>query len=180
MAVEIWDVHGKNIEDTGMPGELVCTRPHPSMPVFFWGDHNNEKYRKAYFDTYPGMYFVALEIVKLFTHNARYQGVWRQGDFIVKNPKTRGFMILGRRYGPYSVVRGESEELTITLATVCSIPAECGSARPRYMPFLINSAMNLTTHYVWDSVGQRTMTSASCFFARCVLVSSLLMHSFSV
>lgn len=62
MAVEIWDIHGKNIEDTGMPGELVCTRPHPSMPVFFWGDQDNEKYRKAYFDTYPGMSCVAFHV----------------------------------------------------------------------------------------------------------------------
>ena len=54
MAVEIFDVDGKNIEETGTPGELVCTRPHPSMPVCFWGDKNDEKYRKAYFDTYPG------------------------------------------------------------------------------------------------------------------------------
>ena len=54
MAVEIFDVDGKNIEETGTPGELVCTRPHPSMPVRFWGDNNDEKYRKAYFDTYPG------------------------------------------------------------------------------------------------------------------------------
>lgn len=33
-----------------------------------------------------------------FTHKNRHKGTWRQGDFIVKNPKTRGFMILGRRY----------------------------------------------------------------------------------
>ncbi len=78
MAVEIFDHKGKNIEDTGMPGELVCTRAHPSMPVCFWGDKNDEKYHKAYFDTYPG--------------------VWRHADFIVKNPQTKGYIILGRRY----------------------------------------------------------------------------------
>ena len=54
MAVEVWDLHGKNIEETGTPGELVCVRPHPSMPVSFWGDNNDEKYRKAYFDMWPG------------------------------------------------------------------------------------------------------------------------------
>ncbi|KAI0755922.1 hypothetical protein BC629DRAFT_1584604 [Irpex lacteus] len=92
MAVEIWDLHGKNVEETGTPGELVCVRPHPSMPVFFWGDKNNEKYKKAYFDMWPG--------------------VWRQGDFIVKNPKTKGFMILGRSDGvlnPSGVRFGSAE-----------------------------------------------------------------------
>lgn len=54
MAVEIFDSDGKNIEDTATPGELVCTRPHPSMPVYFWADKNDEKYRNAYFKRYPG------------------------------------------------------------------------------------------------------------------------------
>lgn len=54
MKVEIFDPEGKNIEDTGLPGELVCTRPHPSLPLGFWGDESGEKFRKAYFDTYPG------------------------------------------------------------------------------------------------------------------------------
>lgn len=54
MAVEIFDPDGKNIEDTGMPGELVCTRPHPSMPVYFWADKNDEKYRNAYFNKFAG------------------------------------------------------------------------------------------------------------------------------
>ena len=54
ISTQIFDYNGKNIEDSGVPGELVCTRPHPSMPVYFWGDKNDEKYRKAYFDVYPG------------------------------------------------------------------------------------------------------------------------------
>ncbi|THH02274.1 hypothetical protein EW026_g590 [Hermanssonia centrifuga] len=92
MAVEIFDHEGKSIEDTGLPGELVCTRPHPSMPIRFWGDKNDEKYRKSYFDTYPG--------------------VWRQGDFMVKNPSTKGLIILGRSDGvlnPSGVRFGSAE-----------------------------------------------------------------------
>ena len=54
MAVEIFDSSGKNIEHTAHPGELVCTRPHPSLPIGFWGDPDGEKLRKAYFDVYPG------------------------------------------------------------------------------------------------------------------------------
>jgi len=55
MAVQVFSPDGKDIESTGEPGELVCTRPHPSMPIAFWGDKNGEKYEKAYFDTYPGI-----------------------------------------------------------------------------------------------------------------------------
>lgn len=80
MKVQIFDYEGKNIEDTGVPGELVCSRPHPSMPVYFWNDKDDVKYRKAYFETFPG--------------------VWHHGDFMVKNPQTKGFIILGRRCAP--------------------------------------------------------------------------------
>lgn len=62
MAVEIFDPAGRNIESTAQPGELVCTRPHPSLPIEFWGDPNGEKLRQAYFDVYPG----AIHVISLF------------------------------------------------------------------------------------------------------------------
>lgn len=97
MAVEIFDANGKNIEDTAQPGELVCTRPHPSMPVCFWGDKNDEKYRKAYFETYPGE--IGLVISNVVAWNQLWHaGVWCHSDFIVKNPDTKGLIILGRRF----------------------------------------------------------------------------------
>ncbi|KAF8199886.1 acetoacetyl-CoA synthetase [Mycena galopus ATCC 62051] len=79
MKVEVFDAEGNNIEHTGVAGEMVCTRPHPSLPVRFWGDDSGAKFREAYYSTYPG--------------------IWRQGDFIVVNPKTKGIMILGRSDG---------------------------------------------------------------------------------
>lgn len=117
MAVEIFDHEGKSIEDTGLPGELVCTRPHPSMPIRFWGDKNDEKYRKSYFDTYPGnKSTICHRVSRSLTSNT---GVWRQGDFMVKNPSTKGLIILGRRcvgslftlfhYTPILTVVGHSD-----------------------------------------------------------------------
>jgi acetoacetyl-CoA synthetase len=52
MAVEIFDDEGRALTDE--PGELVCTRPFPSMPVGFWNDPDDRKYRAAYFERYPG------------------------------------------------------------------------------------------------------------------------------
>ena len=43
----------------GGTGELVCTRPFPSMPVAFWDDPDGAKYRAAYFDRYPGVWQAA-------------------------------------------------------------------------------------------------------------------------
>ena len=59
MAVEVLDEAGRPV--VGEAGELVCTRPFPSMPVAFWHDADGTKYRAAYFDHTPG--------------------VWRHGDW---------------------------------------------------------------------------------------------------
>ena len=52
MAVEIFDDEGHS--HTEEPGELVCTRAFPSMPVGFWNDPDDQKYRAAYFERFPG------------------------------------------------------------------------------------------------------------------------------
>ena len=52
MAVDVWDADGRPLR--GAAGELVCTRPFPSMPVAFWDDADGAKYRAAYFERYPG------------------------------------------------------------------------------------------------------------------------------
>jgi acetoacetyl-CoA synthetase len=59
-SVEAWDVSGRPLVDE--VGELVITKPMPSMPLFFWGDDSGERYRESYFEMYPG--------------------VWRHGDWI--------------------------------------------------------------------------------------------------
>ena len=59
-AIEAWDPDGRPL--VGEVGELVITKPMPSMPLYFWGDEDGERYREAYFDMYPG--------------------AWRHGDWI--------------------------------------------------------------------------------------------------
>ncbi|MFO8088743.1 MAG: acetoacetate--CoA ligase [Desulfatiglandaceae bacterium] len=73
MAVEAFDENGKPVRN--QQGELVCTAAAPSMPIYFWDDENDEKYRNAYFDVYPD--------------------VWRHGDFIEINDRG-GVVIYGR------------------------------------------------------------------------------------
>ena len=52
MAVDVWNDAGHPLREAA--GELVCTRPFPSMPVAFWDDPDGAKYRAAYFDFYDG------------------------------------------------------------------------------------------------------------------------------
>ncbi|MGH7710406.1 MAG: acetoacetate--CoA ligase [Gemmatimonadaceae bacterium] len=73
MAVEVFDQAGNPLR--GVPGELVCTKPFPSMPVAFWNDPNNAKYHDAYFDHYPN--------------------VWRHGDW-AQITSHGGLIITGR------------------------------------------------------------------------------------
>ena len=73
MAVDTFNDDGAPVR--GEPGELVCTRPFPSMPVAFWNDPTGAKYRAAYFDSWPG--------------------VWRHGDW-AEWTSHGGLVITGR------------------------------------------------------------------------------------
>ena len=73
MAVDIFDAQGKSL--VGEKGELVCTRPFPSMPLGFWRDQTGSRYHNAYFD--------------------RYHNVWCHGDFAQLTDEG-GILIYGR------------------------------------------------------------------------------------
>ncbi len=55
MAVDVYDDDGNSLR--GQKGELVCTKPFPSMPVRFWDDPDGARYRSAYFERYPGIWW---------------------------------------------------------------------------------------------------------------------------
>ena len=72
-AVRAFDLDGNEV--IGEVGELVCTEPLPSMPLFFWGDDDGSRLHDSYFDTYPN--------------------IWRHGDWIEITPEG-GSVIYGR------------------------------------------------------------------------------------
>ena len=55
MKVEVFDDEGRPL-GAGSPGELVCTAPFPSMPIGFWNDPDGARYRRAYFERFPGVW----------------------------------------------------------------------------------------------------------------------------
>ena len=73
MKVEAFNEKGESVIE--QKGELVCTKPFPSMPVYFWNDPERSRYRAAYFDHYPD--------------------VWRHGDYI-KITENGGIIVYGR------------------------------------------------------------------------------------
>ncbi len=54
MAVDVYDEDGRPVREH--KGELVCTRPFPSMPTGFWNDPDGARYRAAYFERFPGIW----------------------------------------------------------------------------------------------------------------------------
>lgn len=54
MRVEVWDEDGHPVRQT--KGELVCTAPFVTMPLYFWNDPDGSKYRAAYFERFPGVW----------------------------------------------------------------------------------------------------------------------------
>ena len=73
MNVQAWDDNGERLIDK--PGELVCTNSFPSMPIGFWGEKNDQKYKSSYFE--------------------RYDNVWHHGDYIIETG-SGSFIVEGR------------------------------------------------------------------------------------
>lgn len=119
--VEAWSEAGQPL--VGEVGELVCTRPMPSMPLFFWNDAEGRRYRDSYFDVYPG--------------------AWRHGDWIEITPRG-GAIIYGRSdatINRHGIRMGTSE----LYRAVEALPEVVDSlvvdleylGRPSYMPLFV-------------------------------------------
>ena len=71
--VDVFNEKGKSIKN--LKGELVCKNPFPSMPLKFWNDKHNAKFKDAYFN--------------------KFSNIWHHGDY-VERKKSGGFIIYGR------------------------------------------------------------------------------------
>ncbi|MHA1167564.1 MAG: acetoacetate--CoA ligase [Candidatus Hodarchaeales archaeon] len=111
MKIRAYDENANPVID--QQGELVCEQPFPSMPLYFWDDPDNCKYKAAYFDFYSSL----------------GKNVWRHGDYIVIHGDTGGITFYGRsdallkpsgvRIGTaeiYNVVENQFPEIADSLA----------------------------------------------------------------
>ena len=90
MAIECWNQDGQAVLNEC--GELICTKPFPSMPIYFYNDSEFKKYKASYFE--------------------KFSGVWAHGDFCMINEQTGGVVMLGRSDGtlnPNGVRFGSSD-----------------------------------------------------------------------
>jgi acetoacetyl-CoA synthetase len=119
--LEAWSEDGRPL--IGAVGELVITEPMPSMPVFFWGDPEGERYRESYFEMFPG--------------------VWRHGDWI--EITDRGTAIIygrsdstinrgGVRMGTSEIYRAVLADDDVVDALVVDVPRE---GEENWMPLFV-------------------------------------------
>jgi len=121
-AVFAFDQNGKPVYDE--VGEMVITKPMPSMPVYFWNDKDKKRYKESYFSYYPG--------------------VWRHGDWIKINSETSGLVILGRsdatlnrhgiRIGTAEIYRAIDMIKEIKDSLIVNLELEGGN---HYMPLFV-------------------------------------------
>ena len=119
--VEAFDENGDPVVDD--VGELVITEPMPSMPIYFWNDPGEERYRESYFDVYPG--------------------VWRHGDWI-KVKDDGSCVIYGRsdstinrggvRMGTSEIYSAVDKLDEVADSLVVDVPGEGGNS---FMPLFV-------------------------------------------
>jgi len=124
MAISAFDDAGKTVP-LNLPGELVCVRPFPVMPIGFWGKGGEENYRNSYF--------------------ARFPGVWHHGDYVAITD-AGGMLMLGRSdsiLNPAGVRFGSAEIYNVLLArfpeiadSVCVGQQQEGDADERVLLFV--------------------------------------------
>ncbi len=134
-AVYAFDEAGNAIYD--QVGEMVITKPMPSMPVYFWNDKDFKRYRESYFTYYPG--------------------IWRHGDWININSVTKGLVILGRsdatlnrqgiRIGTAEIYRAVDMVKEVKDSLIVNLELEGGK---HYMPLFVvmNEGYDLTEEVV--------------------------------
>ena len=123
-------------------GEMVIDKPMPSMPIYFWKDEGDKRYKASYFEHYPGK--------------------WRHGDFIKINSATNGLVIYGRsdatlnrhgiRIGTSEIYRAVNKVQEIEDSLIVNLELDGGK---HYMPLFIKmkDGFNLT-----EDVKQKIIT----------------------
>ena len=118
----------QSFNEDGIPvenevGEMVITKPMPSMPVYFWNDAEKKRYRESYFEMFPG--------------------VWRHGDWIKITPKGSCIIYgrsdatlnkMGVRIGTSEIYRAVEAEISVADSLIISIERSDGSW---FMPLFV-------------------------------------------
>ncbi len=105
LKVEVYDDHGRPL--MGQAGELVCSRPFPSMPVGFWRDEGDARYRAAYFERYPNVW-----------HHGDWVELTEHGGMIIHGRSDATLNPGGVRIGTAEIYR-QVEKIDAVMEAIC-------------------------------------------------------------
>jgi acetoacetyl-CoA synthetase len=148
VAVAAWDDDGNEVHDD--VGELVVTQPMPSMPVRFWGDEGDVRYRESYFEMFPG--------------------IWRHGDWIRITPRGSA-VIYGRsdstinrggiRMGTAEIYAAVLAIDEIADALVVDVPPADGNGDSRMTMFIVLATADSLTPELSKQIATSVRRDAS-------------------
>ena len=145
LAVDVFDEAGNSLREEA--GDLVCTKPFPSMPISFWADDDGKKYKSAYFMTYPN--------------------VWCHGDW-VELTERGGMIIYGRsdatlnpggvRIGTAEIYR-EVEQFDEVIEGLCI--GQSWNDDTRVILFVVMRDGAMLTNLLQDAIRQRILKNCT-------------------
>jgi acetoacetyl-CoA synthetase len=145
LAVDVFDEAGNSLREEA--GDLVCTKPFPSMPISFWADDDGKKYKSAYFMT--------------------YQNVWCHGDW-VELTERGGMIIYGRsdatlnpggvRIGTAEIYR-EVEQFDEVIEGLCI--GQSWNDDTRVILFVVMRDGAMLTNVLQDAIRQRILKNCT-------------------
>ena len=145
LAVDVFDEAGNSLREEA--GDLVCTKPFPSMPISFWADDDGKKYKSAYFMTYPN--------------------VWCHGDW-VELTERGGMIIYGRsdatlnpggvRIGTAEIYR-EVEQFDEVIEGLCI--GQSWNDDTRVILFVVMRDGAMLTNVLQDAIRQRILKNCT-------------------
>ncbi len=145
LAVDVFDEAGNSLREEA--GDLVCTKPFPSMPISFWADDDGNKYKFAYFMTYPN--------------------VWCHGDW-VKLTERGGMIIYGRsdatlnpggvRIGTAEIYR-EVEQFDEVIEALCI--GQSWNNDTRVILFVVMRDGAMLTNALQEAIRQRILKNCT-------------------
>jgi acetoacetyl-CoA synthetase len=145
LAVDVFDEAGNSLREEA--GDLVCTKPFPSMPISFWADDDGKKYKSAYFMT--------------------YQNVWCHGDW-VELTERGGMIIYGRsdatlnpggvRIGTAEIYR-EVEQFDEVIEGLCI--GQFWNDDTRVILFVVMRDGAMLTNVLQDAIRQRILKNCT-------------------
>lgn len=132
---------------TGSLGEMVIRKPMPSMPVFFWGDENHERYKASYFSTFEGKW-----------RHGDWIKIFEDGSLVIQGRSDATLNRKGIRIGTAEIYAVLEQMEGITDSLIVNLERDGGED---YMPLFVMIEDNIVVGEMAEAIKQKLKTECS-------------------